>query len=731
MTDNTASIETLSEFKGERDEVTRWLREIENSTEWERNWREEAELYHEIYKDQAKGDEVADKRYNIFWANTQVLRPLVYSKLPEASIKRRFLDDAPVARILSELMERSVNYFLQSEDADNVLIRNRDDYLIGGRGIARVIFDVEFLEIKKENEEEREDEETEEIDDENLEIDTKKVKIEYVDWQDFRIAPSKDWDSVRWIAFKHKMNRKELVEKFGSKGKDVQLESNILANLGEDKAEEIDHDIFKVAEVWEIWDKPTKKIIYMTPGLDGKLLSKEEDSYNLKGFFPTPRPLGSDSDPDSLLPIPLYRMYKSQAEELNSLDSRIKNLIEQIKFTGGYSSIASSEDVKSFFNGRDGELSPLKIQPGTSIKDAIYLKPIIEIANVVSQLNVQKTNVINNIRDITGLSDIVRGTSYASETATAQRIKGDFAISRIQPLQKDVARYARDLINLMAELIVENYDAEELAKITNLKIIDIEAIQKQAEERASILLQEGLSMIEPNDPQAQEKAQILQEQAQLGIKKALKPALTALNGYAVTPQELEVIDKTMKNDLLRDFAVDIETDSTISADLNQEKIDRAEWVSAITNYSSSIYPLVEAGIVTPTFFNQGMAFISKPFKVGRNLEEHLLATEEIDEEPEGPTIEEQIMQADNARKDQEIQLKAQEVDIKQQLADIKKAEIKQSQIQFEDKIEFEDANKAADRLAKSANEAANRQVKAFDAIARTERANEVIRGSFE
>ena len=394
-------------------------------------------------------------------------------------------------------------------------------------------------------------------------------------------------------------------------------------------------------------------------------------------------------------------MYKGQAEELNKLDTRIKSLIEQVKYTGVYSSISESQNLKNLLNGNDGEFNALKgISPNQNIKDSIYTKDIIPIVNAISQLNDQKARVINNIREITGLSDIVRGVTVASETATAQRLKGDFAISRIQPLQKAMELMIRDVIELEGELLVENYDIAELAKMTNLKIVDIALIEEQSRKKQNDLLQEAVQQVSQDPQIAQDQIAQLEAQQKAGLKKTLAKPKADLKGYAVTPEELQEVDELIKNDKLRTFAINIETDSTVMVDQNKVKQDRIEFIAAISNFSGQFLPLVQAGIIQPEAFNGFLEFMSRPFKVGRNLEELLLAKPE-EEEQEQPTAEEMLAQAENARKDQEFQLKVQEFQLKanieQQKVDIEKAKVKQGQIQFEDKIDFEDANKAADR----------------------------------
>ena len=630
---------------------------------------------------------------------------MVFAKLPEMNITRRFLNDDRPARILSETLERNINYFLEKEGAETEFKKASQDRLVVGRGICRVIMETDIVTTKEKSDE------GEEVDVEN--IDAKRIRVEYVNWENVLWSPATDWKDVRWVAFRHKKTREELVEQFGDVGKDVTLDMTLLENENKNSSL-LDDDLLKVAEVWEIWDKINKRVIFLTPGLNGKLLSDDEDPYNLEGFFPIPKPLGSDDTTDSLIPIPLYRMYKSQAEELNMVDVRIKSLIEQCKATGVYASFMNSQDVDNLFNGADGEYTPLELTgTGANIKDAIFNKPLVEIITTIRQLYEQKTQIINNIRDITGLSDIVRGTSFASETATAQQLKGNFAISRIQPLQRENEIMVRDVIRLFSELIAENFSIEELAKLTGLEVVDLESIEANARREANVLIQRAVTpqteeeqlALEQKTPEQREQELVqLQEAADQFVKNSLEDPINKLKGYAVTPDELQAIEDIMQDDKLRDFSIDIETESTARIDQSQEKQDRLEFTQVVSQFATNIAPLVQTGIIQPVAGREMLSFIMKPFKVGRNLEEYLLAEEEVNPEPEQPSVEEQALVAENTRKDQELQLKVKEVDIKQQEVDVKKAQVLSKQQQFEDNLEFEDVNKAEDRRAQIATE---------------------------
>ena len=704
----------LTHSKGDAGLVEIWTKEIENADRYEKKWRDEADANFTIYNNEGQSED----RYNVFWSNTQTLRPLLFSRLPKANITQRFLDSNETNRVASEMMERSIDLYLKDSDAETVISKCRDDFLIGGRGVARVCYDPEN-EVK--------------LEDGTIEMDPseKKCRIEYVDWKDFRMSTDKEWCNVQWIAFRHYKNRDELIEDFGEKKADaVQLNATRLTDI---KNRNESNELFKMAEVWEVWDKESKSVLFLTLGGGGVLLSNEEDPYNLKDYFPIASPLGSNSNPVDLRPIPLYRQYKTQAEELNVIDTRIRSLVEQCKVTGIYSSIAEGSDMEALFNGNDGSFTPMRSTGNQKVQDLVMFKPLGEIIGTIGQLNDRKDRVIFSIRDITGISDIVRGVTTASETATAQQLKGNFAISRIQPLQKELEFWVRDLIRLLCELTVENYSVKELAEMTQLKIVDIKTIAEVEKAKLDGLLNEAKRLTDPNNPDEVARLQQLNEQAKEQFKKTIKKPIEDLKGYAITPEQIPEIEKLIKNDKLRTFAIDVETDSTIKIDQQQEKADRIEYIRSISEFSNSFFPMVQAGIITPDAFKQFMLFISKPFKVGRMVEESLVNQEE--QEPKGPSAEEMLTQAEIQIKQQELQLKAQkqqnDTQIAQEELNIKKAALLQEQAIHQDNLEFEDANKAADREHQLVAQITGARTTLMNAqsLAQTENLNQTIRES--
>jgi hypothetical protein len=731
-------IETQDELttaKGERALVEIWKREIDNAKKYHEKTKETAKKFQEIYESEESEQTKAEinNQFPIFWSNTQVLRPLLFSKLPKINITQANYNNNEIARIGSELIERLLTYLLKESDAENQIEKIRDTFLVQGIGIPRIVFvPPEPIEIKIKKKKEKPEVEDKSEDEDNYNEDEsstkntsedmaegeasdmeeesiydvdeskKSFKIEFVDYQDFLKSTEKEWDKLRWIAFKKYYSRKELVHYFGKKGETVPMTNKKYEYLGEET-----EDLYKLCEVWEIWDKENKICHDITFAGDGSVLKTEKDGYNLKNFFPIPMPMGLNES-KRLLPCPLYGKYKHLANDLSDVHDRIASLVKQAKFTGGYTSFVEQGDVENIMNGDDGEFKPLKTN--SNIDDArklVVFKPLTEIANTITVLRQEKLALKNDIQEITGLSDIVRGYSIASETATAQQLKGNFAISRIQPLQKEVEFTIRDTLRLLAELAVEKLSMNELMEITGLILHDVETIAQATQEKLNAQVQEAISMLKPQDPQYQEKIQALHQQASAGYDKTMAKIKEDLKGYAIEYRKLKDLEKLLKSDKLRCVNIDIETDSTIKIDQNQEKQDRVAYIQTISGMVQAMAPVVQSGVVSKEALNEFIIFASKPFKVGRNLENFLRSNED-DNKPDAQEMmaqmEMQMRQKEIEMRQMELQIKQQEsmgkLQIMQQEVDVKKAELLNQQNEFETKLEFEDVNKQADRESK-------------------------------
>ncbi|MEY3370710.1 MAG: hypothetical protein RLZZ361_1380, partial [Cyanobacteriota bacterium] len=219
--------EDLTSYEGDKALVDIWRREIDNAKVYHEKSKETAIEFQQIYEKQESEKNYSSSAYPIFWSNTQVLKPLLFSKLPKINIAQANYNNDEIARISSELIERLLNYLLKESDAENQFEKIRDSYLVEGIGIPRIVFiPPEPIEtkIKKKKEkpeikddynesEDMAEEENPDMEEESIyDVDESKksFKIEFVDYQDFLKSTEKEWSKVRWIAFRKYYSRKEL-----------------------------------------------------------------------------------------------------------------------------------------------------------------------------------------------------------------------------------------------------------------------------------------------------------------------------------------------------------------------------------------------------------------------------------------------------------------------------------------------------------------------------------------
>jgi hypothetical protein len=87
-----------------------------------------------------------------------------------------------------------------------------------------------------------------------------------------------------------------------------------------------------------------------------------------------------------------------------------------------------------------------------------------------------------------------------------------------------------------------------------------------------------------------------------------------------TPAQEDVFG-LLKNNLLRRFKIEIETDSTIAGDESREKQDRTQFIESMTRFMEAWGPMVMQKPELAPLAGQLLMFGVRAFRVGRELEE--------------------------------------------------------------------------------------------------------------
>lgn len=521
------------------------------------------------YRDDRPGNKDYDsgKRYNILWSNVKTVFPAVYAKKPRAQVERRYKDKDPIARCAAEILERALQYEIDHySDYDAALKGAVLDRLLPGRGVAWVRFEGgdQITDDAQDNDDAASAEQptpqpplpnsgaVEPTDPKNYEC----TPSDYVYWEDFRHSPARTWEEVTWVARRVYMSKEELQERFPEAGEVPMVHEPI----GLDKDIQSTDDM-KKAVVWEIWNKPTREVIWRADGHPNDL-DRRPDPLDLDGFFPCPKPLYATMTSDTLMPVADYLEYQDQAIELDDLTTRIGMLVKAVKVVGVYD--ASQTGIQRMLNeGVDNTLIPVDqwaaFASSGGIKGTVEFLPLDVVVQALKELYEAREVCKQVIFDVTGLSDIIRGSSDPAETATAQGIKSQFGSMRLKEMQGDVARFATDILNIKAQIMSDLYRPETLVSMSGIKGTD--------------------------DAQYADDAIAL-----------------------------------LKNESMRNYRIEIATDSMVEIDEQAEKAGRVEFLQAAGGF---LKQAVEAAQMAPELtplMGEMLMFGVRAFKAGRPLE---------------------------------------------------------------------------------------------------------------
>lgn len=545
-----------------------------------------------------------DREFQMFWANIEVLKPSIYSRPPVPVVVPRFKDGKAVHRVASELLERSAITGFEMTDVNAVMKLIRDDLVINARGVAWVRY-----ETKREAAGEIE-----------------RTCVEHADRKDFVHDLARKWAEVDWVAKRSWLSRAKMRKRFGKiSGKAYQTATYAVRK--DDKENGAD-DGTSQAAVWEIWSKSASKVFWVAEGCD-KILDEDKPHLSLEGFFPCPRPAYATLQRRSLIPVPDVTFYKDQLEEVNELTARIATLTQAIKLRGFYPAGASdlADAIEAAVKNQSDNVvivgvSNWAVTGANTIKDSIIWLPLDMVATVIKQLVELRRQVIDDIYQITGLSDIMRGATVASETLGAQQLKSQYGSIRIRDRQEELIRVALDLTKIVTEVMAENFAQKTLLDMSQMDIpsdADMAKQIKPLEQQAKQI--DAQIQRKMNDPETQQLAAENPEQAQQLFDQA-KGQVSALLKQVEKLREvptIEAIMKLLRDQRLRPFALDIETDSTIEPDENAQKQRATEYLTAMGGLLAQALPAVEQVPETGPLLGETIRFAQQQFRVGRQM----------------------------------------------------------------------------------------------------------------
>lgn len=454
--------------------------EVDDDREFKR-WLKRGRTIEKRYRDERnRVDEEGQRRVNTLWANVEILTPALYGRQPVPVCERRFRDKDPVGRGAAQILERALRNEMEICGFDEAMRQALRDYLLSGRGSVWVRYEPEFgegISVPVDDEMDQTDAQgnIESDDDSEEEIKLRETgdrvtrestPIDFIQWTDFYTFPAKAriWKEVTAVGKRIYMTRDQMKRRFGNDiGRAIPFQKDDRRIRRQEDTSQ-GHALEEKAQVYEIWDRTKEEVIWIAEGYQ-YVCDRKDDPLNLESFFPCPKPLYANVTNNTLIPVPDFIQYQDQAIQIDELTQRISMLAKATKVAGVYNSAAKG--IQRLFNESvENEMIPVDdwaaFADGGGVAGNLSFIPLKEIMGVIEELTKIKERAIIEMDRLTGINDIMRGTTDARETLGGQRLKSNASGTRLQARQNEVARLARDTLRIMADIMCQHFSAQSL-----------------------------------------------------------------------------------------------------------------------------------------------------------------------------------------------------------------------------------------------------------------------------
>lgn len=587
----------------------KWLNRLQREEVAHKAFRDEAreaERTYEIEKSKVGATEagtpslVNQQIFPAFWSTVNVTHSALFSRLPRPDVRKRNVDvEAPLDRQIAMAIERALTFTMDTTEFDRDAHQVVDDFLVAALGTGKVEMKIESAEGPVINPLTGEPIIGEDGEPMTQEIVvSRQLLLRHVYWSRYRWEPCPSWHQCSWTGYDHYLTREEFEEQF-----DITLPerpSGAVATETEPGHSKLGADKYEQFYcVHEIWDRTTREVVFVSRDYP-TVLRKTKDPLGLADFFPSPRPMFANLKGKEVVPKPDYTYIRSQLDLIDAYTRRIAALTREIKDVG-------------FYDAGFGELGQLTVATdGTRIP----------IKGLIERVGASDTRL--NMDSVLILQD--------------NRPKME-VIASLQQQLNDAKTMLYETIGI-SDILRGQTDPDETATAQGLK-----------NQWANIRLAPKLDQIQKF---FRDVFRIMSEI----ICERFEPRLIQkMTGIEITPEMLEV----MKDDFLRAYAIDVETDSTIAQDDVLEREQRAETAKVVSDMLQTLLPAMQAGQIPAELAKQLMLFTIRSTKYGREFEDAINAL---------PDNAQQLQQLNQAA--QQLQMQLQEA--QQQLSQVNAGE---------------------------------------------------------
>ena len=670
------------------------------------------------YRDERNDYTQQERRYNILWANTQTLLPAITGKgAPVPVSQRRFMDADPTGRVASTIVERTLRYQLDCHEGTSRAFRLAAwDWLVPGAGTVWLHYTPGagqppslphtsrgkgFGDASTPGTPEQMLSTT--VQPEKPAYEVERVTLDYVYWEDFGFQNARTWPEVGLVWRKVYLTREELTKRFGKeKANALPLTiqpSQVPRSSMDVPTDQPKNGVFNKACVYEVWNKNKRTVAWVSRDFN-EPLDVVHDPLKLPNFFPCPRPLLANTTTGNLKPVPFYALYQDQALQLDMIEQRIAMLTKACKLVGVYD--ASQEGVQRMLNEAvENQLIPVDTWAAFAekggVKGVMDWLPIEQVIEVIKVLGDTFERLKNQVYEITGIGEIMRGASTGG-TAAEARMQEQYISVRLDDLREEYARFCDEAVGMMGHIVCTLFRDESLiAQSGIMQTWDGQQTLQSAmpPQQPPMPPAAPPGMAPPGQPPMPPMAGPPMGVAPPSTPQGAAPMPPGPPPMPAPPSPVNLVFEALgllRQTPMSDFRVRVDVESFIEDDVAEQREQRIAFLTALTQFMQQALPAVQGNPALGPLMNSLLLFNVRTFKAGREMEgqieQALSQLSAAPPAPEKPDPAAQKVQAEMQKMQAEMQLKQQQAQADLQLQQ-QEGQLKLQQMQQEGELRLQ------------------------------------------
>jgi hypothetical protein len=587
------------ESKRKKYDAKYWCDQITHAEDRRKSFCSAAKESIQIYRGEHNPLTFTDvvRKVNVWWYLVNTLVPAYYSSTPKAEGLLRKRVGGIQYQLGAVTLERNVQYSLEEHfDFEQVGYNSTISLLLTGQSVLWARYAAKFentlekfslirdtsgqlVDVNGEPYDLDDEDESEET---PMGMDVSKVVqsktgeraiLDVVNFADYLTGDGRDQTEVEWKSRRAFLSREEAQELFGSDSlKTLQFDSYpdaIKKNQLKDP-QKIDGK----AELQEIWCVESGQVYYLQKRGATSFLETSAPPVKFEDFYPC-SVISQSIDPNTTIPVSDYVHCKDLILEVERLTTRIAACTQAIRSNGLYDATLGAE-LESLLQG-DLKMLPVKNWPSHKsrggLSNSIEMMQIDSYINALNILVQTRQTAKEQLYEVTKASDLLRGVSDPSKTATANRLENAWSSLGLIVRQNQFAKFISDGLQKLGTIIAEKFEPE-----TILEVADVDSLVRP-------LVSEG-----SENPEGEIEA-----------------------------MKAEII-RVLQDDKERCYRIQVASDSMVALDEKQERADAVDLIQSAGSFFQQMDALIEKYPPLTEFAMELQSYIMKYYKNGKELD---------------------------------------------------------------------------------------------------------------